>query len=238
MDVNLQERVRRLQHKFHSPFDFGDGITTKPWHVRRRFARRQRLLRIPDVTGKTVLDVGAWDGYFSFELERLGAKRVMAIDVWDEGASEAFLLAREHFNSKVEYRRLDAHKLSPDLIGTFDLVLCAGLLYHLRHPLHGLERIRSVTGEQPILETASLIPAIHEWVPYITFFPGDNDTGKYNSWHEGGFPTKQWVIDALQSVGFKRSEVIYTPSFRHLKKTWALCTNVPGRGRLIVHAFV
>ena len=237
MDSSLQERVRELRHKFHSPFDFGDGVTTKPWYVKRRFARRLSLLKLPDVTGKTVLDIGAWDGYFSFEFERRGARRVLAIDVWDEGALQAFLLAREQFNSKVEYRRLDAHKLSPDLIGTFDVVFCAGLLYHLRHPLYGLERIRSVTAGQLILETASLIPAVHEWVPQITFFPGDGDPGKY-SWHHGGFPTRQWVIDALHTVGFSRTEVIYTPSVRYLKKALALCTNTPGRGRLIVHAFV
>jgi tRNA (mo5U34)-methyltransferase len=237
MDASLQQRVQELRHKFHSPFDFGDGVVTKPWHVQRRFARRLRLLQVPDLTGKTVLDIGAWDGYFSFEFERRGAKRVLAIDVWDEGALQAFLLAREHFKSKVEYRRLDAHQLSPDLVGTFDVVFCAGVLYHLRHPLQGLESIRSVTSGRLILETASLVPALHEWVPYITFFPGDKDAGNY-AWHHGGFPTKQWVIDALHTAGFARSEVIYTPSARYLKKAWALCTNTPGRGRLIVHAFV
>lgn len=237
MDSSLQQRVRELRHKFHSPFDFGNGVTTKPWHVKRRFARRLSLLKLPDVTGKTVLDVGAWDGYFSFEFERRGARRVLAVDVWDEGALQAFLLARDHFGSKVEHRHLDAHKLSPDLIGTFDVVFCAGLLYHLRHPLYGLERIRSVTAGQLILETASLIPAMHEWVPLMTFFPGDGDPGKY-SFTDGGFPTKAWVIDALRTVGFSRTEVIYTPSMRYLKKAMALCTNTPGRGRLIVHAFV
>src|SRR5580698_8038270 len=117
MDTSLQQRVRELRHKFHSPFDFGDGVVTKPWHVQRRFARRLRLLQLPDVTGKTVLDIGAWDGYFSFEFERRGAKRVLAVDVWADGALEAFLFAKEHFKSKVEHCYLDAHELSPDLIG-------------------------------------------------------------------------------------------------------------------------
>jgi tRNA (mo5U34)-methyltransferase len=237
MNSSLQERVRELRHKFHSPFDFGNGVVTKPWYVKRRFERRLALLKLPDLTGKTVLDIGAWDGYFSFEFERRGAKRVLAVDVWDEGALEAFLLAREHFNSNVEYRSVDAHQLSPQLIGTFDVVFCAGLLYHLRYPLYGLERIRSVTAGQLILETASLIPALHEWVPQITFFAGDDHPGQY-TWRDGGFPTKRWVLDALQTAGFRRVEVIYTPSARYLKKALALCTNKPGRGRLIVHAFV
>lgn len=237
MDTSLQERARQLRHKFHSPFDFGNGVTTKPWYVKRRFERRLSLLKLPDVAGKTVLDVGAWDGYFSFEFERRGAARVLAVDLGDEGALQAFELAREHFNSKVEHRRLDALELDPKLIGTFDVVFCAGLLYHLRHPLLGLERIRSVTAGQLVLETASLVPAVHEWVPQITFFPGDGDPKQY-TWPRGGFPTKNWVLDALHTVGFSRSEVIYTPSARYFKKAWALCSNTPATGRLVVHGFV
>jgi len=68
-----------------------------------------------DLAGMTVLDIGAWDGYFSFEFERRGAKRVLAIDTyaWDRGGLECFLLAHEHFKSRVEHRRMDVHELSP-----------------------------------------------------------------------------------------------------------------------------
>jgi len=60
---DLRKRVHELRDRFHSPLDFGDGIVTRPWHVQRRFRRRLRLLRIPDdLSGKTVLDIGAWDG--------------------------------------------------------------------------------------------------------------------------------------------------------------------------------
>src|SRR5262245_25907070 len=104
----------------------------------------------------TVLDIGAWDGFFSFEFERRGAARVLAIDTfaWDQGGLECFLLARQHFKSKVDYERLDVHDLDPRRMGTFDLVFCAGVLYHLRHPLLALEKIRSVTAKQCIVERA------------------------------------------------------------------------------------
>ena len=224
---------------WHAPFDFGDGLRTQPWHVERRFRRRLRLLQIPeDLSGKTVLDIGAWDGFFSFEFERRGAKRVLSIDTfaWDKGGLECFLFAREHFKSKVEYQRLDVHDLSPSDVGTFDLVFCAGVLYHMRHPLLGLEKIRSVTAGQLILETNSLLPACHERIPLITLFPGDEDATQF-AWHHGGFPTRAWVVDALKAAGFARSEVVYQPSFRWAKKLAALATNTPQRGRLIVHAF-
>jgi len=232
-------RFHALKGRFHSPFDFGNGLVTRPWHVDRRFRRRLRLLRIPaDLSGKSVLDIGAWDGYFSFEFERRGAARVLAIDTyaWDHGALDCFLLAREHFNSKVEYRRMDVHDLSASDVGQFDLVFCAGVLYHMRNPLIGLERIRGVTAGQLILETHSLLPAMHEWTPLITFFPGDEDATKF-TWHHGGYPTRAWVLDALKAAGFARSEVIYRPSFRWGKKLAALITDTPQRGRLIVHAF-
>ena len=235
---DLKKRVRELSGRFHAPFDFGDGLLTRPRHVHRRFRRRLRLLRIPDdLKGKKVLDIGAWDGYFSFEFERRGAD-VLAIDTyaWDHGGLDCFLLARDYFKSKVEFRRLDVHELSPQAIGRFDLVFCAGVLYHMRNPLIGLERIRSVTAGQLILETHTLLPAWHEWVPLITFFPGDEEATKF-TWHHGGYPTRAWLLDALKAAGFARSEVVYKPSFRWAKKLKAAITNQPQRGRLIVHAF-
>jgi len=235
---DLSTRFRALESRFYSPFDFGDGMVTRPDRVHRRFRRRVRLLRIPsDLSGKRVLDIGAWDGYFSFEFERRGAQ-VLAIDTyaWDHGGLDCFLFARERFNSKVEFRRMDVHDLKPEAVGRFDLVFCAGVLYHMRHPLTGLERIRSVTAGQLILETHSLLPACHEWVPLMTFFPGDEDATQFK-WHHGGYPTRAWVVDALKAAGFARSEIVYQPSFRWAKKLAALATNTPQRGRLILHAF-
>jgi tRNA (mo5U34)-methyltransferase len=241
--LDLHVRIDELKARglFHAPFDFGEGLRTRPWYVERRFRRRLRLLQIPDdLSGKTVLDIGAWDGFFSFEFERRGAKRVLAIDTyaWDQGALDCFLLAREHFNSKVEHQRLDVHDLCPRALGTFDLVFCAGVLYHMRHPLLGLEKIRSVTTGQLILETHQLIPALHENAPLIRFFPGDEAARTARFATPGGFPTRAWVLQALESVGFARAEIVYSTNTRWLKKLMALATNQPQRGRLIVHAFV
>jgi tRNA (mo5U34)-methyltransferase len=237
--LDFRVRVQDLKDRrlFHSPFDFGDGIRTRPWHVERRFRRRLRLLQIPeDLSGMTVLDIGAWDGFFSFEFERRGAARVLAIDTfaWDQGGLECFLLAREHFDSKVDYERLDVHELDPRRIGTFDLVFCAGVLYHLRHPLLALEKIRSVTAKRCILETHQLITGLHEGVPLITFFPGD---GRENIHTHGAFPTKAWILQALSAAGFARNEVVYSTTSRLGKKLMAVATNRPQSGRLIVHSF-
>ncbi len=233
------ELLAELAPHFHSPIDFGNGLISKPYLVQRRFKRRLKLLQIPaDLNGKSGRDIGAWDGYFAFEFERRGAKRVVAIDKYAFGsrAIDCFKLARDYFGSKVEYHALDALDLSPE-IGKFDLVFCAGLLYHLRYPLKTLEAIRSVTEGQLILETNSLIPGGHEGGPMMTFFPGDDRTIE-SRWNYGAFPTEGWLLAALQAAGFSKTEVIYRPSFKTLKKLAALVTNKPRRGRLIVHARV
>lgn len=236
----LRTKISELKNDFHSPIDFGGGVIAKPWHVQRRFRRRLRLMQIPeDLSGKTVLDIGAWDGYFSFEFERRGAKRVLAIDTfaWQTRRGyEAFLLAHEHFNSRVEHQRLDVHDLDPGLVGKFDVVFCAGVLYHLRYPLFALEKIRSVTAGVLLLETSSLIPAFHESTPLVTFFPGDEMADQFATCH-GGYATRAWLSGALRAAGFRRHEFIYTPSWRYLKKALALITNRPRCGRLIVRAF-
>jgi tRNA (mo5U34)-methyltransferase len=235
----LAARAAELRDHFHSPIDFGNGFNTKPAHTQRRFQRRLRLLQIPEnLTGKTVLDVGAWDGFFSFEFERRGAKRVLAVDTWTgPHALETFQLSHEQHKSRVEYLKIDAHDITPEAVGKFDLVFCAGVLYHLRYPLMGLERLRSVTNDMLLLETSSLIPARHESTPLMTFFPGDADAAKFE-WHKGGFPTQAWMAHALQAAGFTKHEFIYTPSWKPLKKLLAAVTNTPQYGRLIVRAWV
>ena len=100
--------------------DSGASPLSHEGRTRRRFARRLRLLGIPDdLTGWSVLDVGAWHGFFSFECERRGADRVLAVDsfAWDRFGMDEFLAARERLGSSVEHRRADVHELDPDEIG-------------------------------------------------------------------------------------------------------------------------
>ena len=74
--------MRERPHQVISRPDNGASPLSHEGLIRRRFDRRLRLLKIPDdLTGWTVLDIGAWHGFFSFECERRGADRVLAVDI-------------------------------------------------------------------------------------------------------------------------------------------------------------
>lgn len=163
-----------------------------------------------DLTGKTVLDIGAWDGYYAFACERRGAADVLATDsfVWQgqkPGCSQAgFLCARRALHSAVRDQTIDIMDLSPEAIGgPFDLVLCLGVLYHLRHPLLALERVRSVTRERLVLETHITFTDIP--VPALAFYEGDELNHDPTNWFD---PNPPAVLALLRAAGFVRPTII------------------------------
>lgn len=80
---DLRDKVAAVPFWFHS-IELGSEVITPGTKSQDLLQREQRLLNLPDLRGKTVLDIGAWDGFFSFAAERLGAERVVALDhhVW------------------------------------------------------------------------------------------------------------------------------------------------------------
>jgi tRNA (mo5U34)-methyltransferase len=110
-------------------------------------------LQIPeDLKGMSVLDVGAHEGGLSFECERRGASPVVAYDLPGSHVSR-FAVAKEILGSKVEYVQGTVYKLTPEKVGTFDIVLFPGVLYHLRYPLLACDRLRWVTRTCCLIET-------------------------------------------------------------------------------------
>ncbi|MGI8904402.1 MAG: class I SAM-dependent methyltransferase [Solirubrobacteraceae bacterium] len=133
---------------------------------------RYRISSLPeDFTGMSVLDVGAFDGFYAFLAERRGATRVVAVDneqylLWvasrwgiELEGGEGFHAIKRLLGSEVEYHRLDAFALD-GLDERFDLVYCFGILHRVENPL-GLLRIlreRTNSGGTVLLETYGLNP--------------------------------------------------------------------------------
>jgi tRNA (mo5U34)-methyltransferase len=214
LDLNeLKNEVAKVNW-YHS-ICLGNGIVTPGWE--KKTASRLKKLHIPDdLRGMTVLDVGAWDGFFSFEAERRGSERVLATDSYTWlgkgwGSKAGFELARRALNSRVEDMTIDVFELSPERVGAFDLVLFLGVLYHIRHPLLALERIFSVTRKQLILETHT--DMMWNRRPAMVFYPdGELHGDSTNLWG----PNSAAVVAMLKSVGFRRVQVvtrIHSPLF-------------------------
>lgn len=166
-------------------------------------------LHLPDLHGKEVLDVGAWDGFMSFEVERRGAARVLATDSFSWcgegwGTKDGFELARQALESKVEDRDIDVMDLSPDEVGRFDVVLCLGVLYHMRDPVGALERVASVTRELLVLETE--VGMLLHRQPAAAFYPGAELLDDPTNWWA---PNPAAVLGMLRAVGFSRAEVVW-----------------------------
>ncbi len=202
---DLRARVAEL--RWHHSIDLGQGIVTPGQdNSPRKLAR----LRLPNsLKGRSVLDVGAWDGFFSFEAERRGARRVLATDsyCWDGshdwGSKRGFELAREALGSKVEDMLIDVLDLSPERVGTFDLVLLLGVLYHMKHPLLALERVASVTADMLVLETAVDLLGVRQ--PALAFYPCDEMAGDHTNWCG---PNPKAVVAMLETAGFRKVEIV------------------------------
>ena len=235
---DVQRQVAAIRW-FHC-IDLGHGVITPGLDDT---AAKLKRVRLPaDLTGKSVLDIGAWDGFFSFEAERRGANRVLAVDsfCWNGagwGSKAGFELARRALNSNVEDAEMEVLDLSPEKIGVFDVVLFFGVLYHLRHPLLALEKVSSVTKSHLILETK--VDLLSVGAPAMAFYVGDELNGDPTNWWAPNIPG---LCDMLRAVGFRRFEVVAKPGpwlgrwFRALgrgKSPW----RDSQRGRVTVHAW-
>lgn len=137
----IAQRVRELGPWFHN-LDLG-GIKTAPEHFLGDYPQvkwRTFATALPaDLSGKSVLDIGCNAGFYALEMKRRGAARVVAID-HDESYLAQARFAAEVNGADIAIEKLSVYDVAA-LRETFDIVLCLGLFYHLRHPLLALDLI-------------------------------------------------------------------------------------------------
>jgi tRNA (mo5U34)-methyltransferase len=210
---DLQRRVNQLPW-FHE-IDFGNGVVTPGATPREVLQATADIYFKDDVSGRTVIDIGCWDGFNSFEAKRRGAARVLATDhfAWSDqcwGARESFDLARENLGLEIDVLDIDLQDITPESVGTFDVVLFAGVLYHLRHPLLGLEQVTKICDGLLIVETH--LDALDLTQPAMVFYPADELVGDPTNWWG---PNAPCVIAMLKDVGFSRVELTPHPHPAH-----------------------
>jgi tRNA (mo5U34)-methyltransferase len=156
-----------------------------------------------NLAGRTVLDVGTWDGFFSFEAKRRGALRVLATDhyIWTvhQYARRNFEIARQLTGLDVDDRVIDVPSLSVEEVGHFDYVLFLGVFYHLLDPIRALEAISRIATKGVIVETHLALNFL-PW-PAMRFYPSNELARDGSNWWG---PNRACVTGLLRQSGFDK----------------------------------
>jgi tRNA (mo5U34)-methyltransferase len=191
---------------YHS-FEFSDGSAIDGYMPLSVQKERYSRYPIPDnLCGKRVLDIGAWDGWFSFEAERHGGQ-VTAIDYVEV---PTFQQVHRRLRSKVDYRVLDFYELPSAGLSKFDIVFFLGVLYHLRHPLLALEIVCGLTSDVAVVE--SFVIDADTWkehqdaIPTLEFYETFELGNQYDNW--SGL-TVGCLLAMCRAAGFARAELMF-----------------------------
>jgi tRNA (mo5U34)-methyltransferase len=209
----IENQVRRLGPWFHN-LDLA-GVQTAPEHFLGDYPRVkwQRFAHaIPDnLADKTVLDIGCNGGFYSIEMKRRGAARVVGIDSDNDYLLQA-RLAAEICGVDIELRKLSVYDVGA-LAEKFDVVLFMGVLYHLRHPLLALDLIRRHVAKDLFVfqsmqrgsnEVASLEDDYEFWNEDVFEKPGFPRLCFIEKKYSGD-PTNWWVPNRACSEAMLRS---------------------------------
>lgn len=222
----LAERVKVIPYWYHR-IELPGGIVTPGWApiCAEKYA-------IPDdLNGKRVLDIGAWDGYWTWEALKRGAREVVAIDDFSDtlGADvprkgwESFDLCREAFGftepavatedtrevvgwrneagQRVQRVEKSVYTLDPAQGGKFDIVFFFGTIYHLKHPMLALEKISAVCDGEIYIESA----ICDDYSPYRggmkKGYPNNDMVNEFYPGAEYGNNPGNWWVPTLQCLG-------------------------------------
>jgi tRNA (mo5U34)-methyltransferase len=240
--AEIRRQVDEIPYWWHS-MDVGHGIVTPglKWgggrDVMEAELGRQHLPA--DMSGKTVLDIGSYDGYYAFEAERRGAARVLALDhfAWlnhlgpgsdsvdlslqylkpdglpAPGATtpgkRPFDTARELLGSDVESLVADFMHFGLDRLGSFDIVLYLGVLYHMEEPLRAMRRVAQVTRELAIIESEAIVVSGGEELSLAEFVPDRRLNRDPTNWW---VPTIRALEGLASAAGFSRTALVDGPT--------------------------
>jgi tRNA (mo5U34)-methyltransferase len=213
----LARRVAALA--WYHTIELPHGVVTPGYYDHRPLLPRYRL---PErLEGMRVLDVAAFDGFWSFEFERRGAEEVVALDIREKRELDlppreraamskeelsrpfgaGFALAREALGSRVVPLHCNVYDLNPDRAGLFDLVHVGDLLLHLRDPARALAAIRSVCRGQALISDV-IFPDLDRGTGGAPLVQYQGGRGQNIWWRLGAEALGAMIADA----GFERVE--------------------------------
>jgi tRNA (mo5U34)-methyltransferase len=216
---DLKTRVARHPFWYHH-IELPGGVVTPGVNP-----LNMEAYQIPkDLSGKRVLDVGAWDGYWTFEALKRGAREVLAIDDFSDymgflstehrQAWATFDLCRQalgHDQKVCQREEVSVYDVTESRFGRFDVIFFFGTLYHLRHPLLALDRLGAVCDESIHVESA----ICDDHSPYrgglgqgyaggqmvMEFYPRNELANNATNWWS---PTLHCLANMVAASGFAR----------------------------------
>ena len=214
-DLDTNILFRRVPH-WHQRWEIFQGIFTPG---RNSVEMMLDKSAVPvDLSGKRVLDVGTFNGCCAFECEPRGASEIVALDLQTPDELGFTALKAELRSTRVRFHRGSVYHLDPEEIGTFDVILFFGVLYHLRYPLLAIDQLRRVSRGTIYSETLVIdqrflaegkdfqsLSSYHSaltQVPLWQFYKANELSGDYSNWFG---PNIRAVLDAFASAGFNTS---------------------------------
>jgi tRNA (mo5U34)-methyltransferase len=250
---DLEHRVASRQ--WYHTLELSSGVVTPGWFDLRSFAANH--FPWPDLVGKRCLDIGTFDGFWAFEMEKRGAKEVVAVDVldplrWDwpvkasdetireiarrhEGGA-GFDLAKAALGSGVERLDVSVYDLGSSELGTFDYVFLGSLLVHLKSPVAALEQVGRICGPDARFIVIDAID--YELTVLMRSRPVARFDGVGRPWWWK--PNLASLAAMVSSAGFTIVDVPRTvflrpgPGFQHGSTSWRSLRTHAGREATVI----
>ena len=210
IETTLAQEVNSFPYWYHR-IELPNGVVTPGWAPISKEA-----YRIPrDLSGMRVLDVGAWDGFWTFEALKRGAAQVVAVDDFsdhlgslkteDRKSWQTFDLCRAALGYDTErcQRYEDSvYGITEERYGRFDVIFCFGVLYHLRHPLLALDSLASICNDTLYVESAIL----DDFSPYRgglgNGYGGGQAVAEFYPEDQYGGNTTNWWVPTMHCLGY------------------------------------
>lgn len=190
----IEQRVKELGPWFHNMNL--DGVQTAPEHFLGDYPNIKYKHIAPalptDMTGMTVLDIGCNAGFYSMEMKRRGADRVVGTDSDERYLAQARFAAEVNGFDNIEFRNLNVYDVA-ELEEKFDLVIFMGVLYHLRHPLLALDLIH-----EHVAKDLLLFQTMQRGSAEVLPLEEDYDFWQENMFEDPGYP-KMFFIEQRYS---------------------------------------
>lgn len=209
----LQKELETRNPWFHEIM-FSNGAKTVAYDVTIKKQTKNMHSLPSSLNGKSVLDIGTYNGAWAFEAIRRGATRVTAIDyfVWagnNQHHFYNFCFARSQFGyeSKIDYKFLPIEDLSPAKFdgAKFDVVFFFGILYHAEDPIGYLRRVRSVLKDGGIALIETVVDGLDIPYPVAVIYEGSHQLNGDGTNDFG--PNELGVIAMMKKAGFSRVDV-------------------------------